>query len=206
MELFAHNWKKKCELCEAQIQLKLPNHSLVSDCATWWGSKGKMVARVLEQEKAIRQVVGTDHKTSHLTAIWQDMDVLQSVHSAIKDLPEFTDTLSGEDRVTLSVLKTVLHILKNQVLNESSRYYTNQRYQKLYTGKYSESGTPELINLASLLDPRFITDYIDKDSELPSVLDRLIDESGDAEDQENSIESRRHRIYRKQQYRKYKYF
>ena len=68
VELFAHSWKKKRGLCEAQIQLKLPNHSLVSDCATRWGSKEKMVVRVLEQEKAIQQVVGTDHKRliSHL--------------------------------------------------------------------------------------------------------------------------------------------
>ena len=68
VELFSHSWKKKHGLCEAQIQLKLPNHSLVSDCATRWGSKEKMVVRVLEQEKAIQQVVGIDHKhlISHL--------------------------------------------------------------------------------------------------------------------------------------------
>ena len=41
----------------------------------------------------------------------------------------------------------------------------------------------------SFFDPRFIADYIYEDSELPGVLDRLIDESGDAEDQKNSIES-----------------
>ena len=64
------------------------------DCVTRWGSKEKMVARVLEQEKAIRQVVSSDRKTSHLTPTWQDIDVLQSVHSTIKDLADFTDTLS----------------------------------------------------------------------------------------------------------------
>ena len=69
VELFAHSWKKKRELSEAQVQLKLPNHSLVSDCLTRWGSKEKMVARVLEQEKAIRQVVGTDCKTCHLLPV-----------------------------------------------------------------------------------------------------------------------------------------
>ena len=56
--------------------------------------------RILEQEKAIRQVVGTDCKTCHLVPTWQDIDVLQSVHSAVKNLADFTDLLSGEDRVT----------------------------------------------------------------------------------------------------------
>ena len=193
VELFAHSWKKKRELCEAQLQLKLPNHSLVSDCATRWGSKEKMVARVLEQEKAIRQVVSTDRRTSHLTPTWQDIDVLQSVHSAIKDLADFTDTLSGEDQVTLSALKAVLYLLKNQVLVESTTDTTltkdiKRRILAYFNGKYSESETLELINLASFLDPRFITDYIEE-SELPSVIDRLIDESSGTEDHDDSFES-----------------
>ena len=45
--------------------------------------------------------------------------MLQSVHSAVKDLADFTDMLSGEDRVTLSSLRAVLHILRNKVLVES---------------------------------------------------------------------------------------
>ena len=101
VELFAHSWKKKREL---KMQLKLPNHSLVSDCVTRWGLKEKMVARVLEQEKAIRQVVGTDRKTCHLVPTWQDIDVLQSVHSAIKSLADFTDVLYWERIESLYLL------------------------------------------------------------------------------------------------------
>ena len=113
VELFAHSWKKKRELSEAQVQLKLPNHSLVSDCVTRWGSKEKMVARILEQEKAIRQVVGTDRKTCH------HGKTLMCYNLCTPQL-SFTDMLSGEDRVTLSSLRAVLHILKNKVLVEST--------------------------------------------------------------------------------------
>ena len=45
-----------------------------------------MVRRILEQEKAIQYVVGTDYKTCHHIPTWQDIDVLQSVDSAVKDL------------------------------------------------------------------------------------------------------------------------
>ena len=69
-----------------------------------------MVRRILEQEKAIQHVVGTDYKTYHLIPTWQDIDVLQSMDSAVKDLVDFTDMLSKEDHVTLSSLRAVLHI------------------------------------------------------------------------------------------------
>lgn len=183
VELFAHSWKKKRELSEAQVQLKLPNHSLVSDCITRWGSKEKMIGRILEQEKAIRQVVGTDRKTCHLVPTWQDIDVLQSVHSAIKSLADFTDMLSGEDCVTLSALKAVLHILKNDVLVESSIDTTltkdiKRRIVTYLDGKYSDIETSELMDVARFLDPRFITDYIDN-SDLPIVKDRLTREGNE---------------------------
>ena len=183
VELFAHSWKKKHELSEAQVQLKLLNHSLVSDCVTRWGSKEKMVGRILEQEKAIRQVVGTDRKTCHLVLTWQDIDVLQSVHSAVKDLADFTDMLSGEDRVTLSSLRAVLHILKNKVLVESPVDTTltkdiKRRILTYLEGKYSNVETSEIMDLSSFLDPRFITDYI-INSDLGIVKDRLMREGSD---------------------------
>lgn len=49
---FSHSWKKKV-MTEAQRELKLPVQSLISECSTRWGSKEKMIARVLEQIKAI---------------------------------------------------------------------------------------------------------------------------------------------------------
>ena len=196
VELFAHSWKKKRELCEAQLQLNLPNHSLVSDCVTRWGFKEKMVARVLEQEKAIRQVVSSDRKTSHLTPMWQDIDVLQSVHSAIKDLTDFTDTLSGEYRVTLSTLKAVLHLLQSKILAECSTDTAltkdiKKRILIYLDEKYSDGETLELLNLASFLDPWFITDYIEE-SELHNVINRLVrlvDESDSAEYQEDNVDT-----------------
>ena len=36
VELFAHIWKKKQQLCEVQLQLDIPNYLLVLDCVTRW--------------------------------------------------------------------------------------------------------------------------------------------------------------------------
>ncbi len=49
-------WKKKRDLATAQEELKLPRHKMVTESPTRWGSRQKMVARVIEQHKAISQV------------------------------------------------------------------------------------------------------------------------------------------------------
>ncbi len=117
---FSHSWKRKRELIAAQERLELPKHSMVTDCVTRWGSIQKMVGRILEQEHALRQVLSGERTTAHLVPTWQDIEVLGSLQAALGPLADFTDMLSGEERVTLSAVKPVLHILKTEVLAESS--------------------------------------------------------------------------------------
>ena len=53
-----------------------------------------MIERILEQQEAIRVVLGQDRKTSHLVPTWQDLDVLQSVLKAVNGFKrEETDNL-----------------------------------------------------------------------------------------------------------------
>ena len=56
----------------------------------------KMVERILEQEEAIRVTLSADHKTSHLVPTWQDINVLQAIHTALLPLSNLTDILSAE--------------------------------------------------------------------------------------------------------------
>ena len=41
---FSMSWKRRRDLAQAQIELKLPQHSLITDCVTRWGSSQKMVS------------------------------------------------------------------------------------------------------------------------------------------------------------------
>ncbi|KAL3989107.1 hypothetical protein ACER0C_013425 [Sarotherodon galilaeus] len=93
---FSFSWKKKRELKKAQIDLKLPDHSLKTECPTRWGSRQAMVSRVLEQQKAIARVLSQDRGTRHLIPSWQDIDVLEAINKTLGPLVEFTDALSGE--------------------------------------------------------------------------------------------------------------
>ena len=74
------------------------------------------MARLLEQEDAVRVVLSSDRKTSHLIPTWQDIEVLESISKALSPISELTDFLSGEDHVTASAVIPVLHNLKTKIL------------------------------------------------------------------------------------------
>uniref|UniRef100_A0A8C9YIK6 BED-type domain-containing protein n=1 Tax=Sander lucioperca TaxID=283035 RepID=A0A8C9YIK6_SANLU len=162
---FSHSWRKKAALTEAQKELKLPEHSLITECPTRWGSEEKMIARVLEQAKAISQVLSGDRHARFLIPTWQDTEVLESIHKALHPLSEFTDALSGEEYVSISYLKPVLHLLATSVLAEDAEDTDLTRSIKTkvlayLNDKYSDLNTQELLDVASFMDPRFKTQYI----------------------------------------------
>lgn len=113
---FSNSFKLRKALDDAQNQLKLPEHKLITESPTRWGSRQRMIERFTEQEKAIRHVLSADKTRRHLIPTWQDVDVLESVSKALSPLLEFTDALSGEQVVTISYLKPVLSLFNSEVL------------------------------------------------------------------------------------------
>ncbi|KAM9306409.1 E3 SUMO-protein ligase ZBED1-like [Pholidichthys leucotaenia] len=165
---FSFSWKKRRDMAVVQTELGLPEHQLISESPTRWGSRQQMIERILEQEKAIGQILGADKKTRHLVPTWQDIDVLESVNKAIKPLHDFTDALSGETYVSISFIKPTLHLFNNSLLksDDDDTELTKQiktDVLKYLNQKYSDQTTQDLIDLASLLDSRFRTTYIEPD-------------------------------------------
>ncbi|XP_056111044.1 E3 SUMO-protein ligase ZBED1-like [Rhinichthys klamathensis goyatoka] len=163
---FSYSWMKRREMAEVQAELGLPSHQLVTESPTRWGSRQKMMERFLEQEKAIVRVLGSDKKCRHLVPTWQDIEVLESVNKAIKPLQEFTDALSGEAYVSVSYIKPVLHLFKNNLLQpeEEDTELTKtikRNIMQYLDDKYSDPVKNELLDMSSLMDPRFRTTYID---------------------------------------------
>lgn len=140
-----------------------------------------MVARVLEQEKAIRQVLSNDRKTAHLIATWQDIEVLESINKALAPLADLTDIISGEDYVTISTVKPLLHHISTKALaqeNDDTELTSDikERIKSSLTEKYSDSEVNMLLDLATVLDPRFKVEYI-SGSDLAAVKERIIAEA-----------------------------
>ena len=186
--------EKKRDLTKAQNDLGVPQHSLVTDCPTRWGSLIKMIDRILEQEACIRQVFVVDRKNAHLIPTWQDLEVLESMKAALGQLDDFTDMLSGEQKVTVSSIKPVLHVLKSKVLKvcEGDANLTNslkQRVLDYLLNKYDDNDVDELLNVCTYLDPRFKGVYIENEVDLALVKDRLAREGTEMiEDQEGVSE------------------
>ncbi|XP_032432377.1 zinc finger BED domain-containing protein 1-like [Xiphophorus hellerii] len=151
---------KKRDLRKAQNEANLPQHNLILDVVTRWGTKQKMIERVLEQLPAIRRVLVQDRKHSHLTPTWQDVAVLESINAALKPLADFTDVLSGETYVTVSSVKPVLELIKGDLLSPGPDDSTmtasiKQNVCKILTEKYSSPGIQNLLIKATILDPRY---------------------------------------------------
>ncbi len=125
---FSHSWRRRRELANVQRDLSLPNHQLVTKSPTRWGSREQMIARVLEQEPAISKVLASDKKARHLVPTWYDLQVLESVHKALRPLLDFSDAFSGEDYVTVSCIKPVLSLFNTDILapQEEDTDLTNQ--------------------------------------------------------------------------------
>ena len=139
-----------------------------------------MIARILEQEKGLRQVLSVDRKTAHLVPTWQDLEVLESINKALAPLADFTDILSGEKYVTFSALIPLLKHITDDVLSDDKEdtTLTTDIKQQIITyleGKYEDLTLKELLYTAFFLDPRFKAEYIPNDN-ISAVKERIFRE------------------------------
>ncbi|XP_067951337.1 E3 SUMO-protein ligase ZBED1-like [Watersipora subatra] len=110
--VFSSSFQKKRELSEAQKELGVPVKSLITDCKTRWGSKLKMVNRVLENERPIRRVLGASRQHVQKLPDADQFSVLESFASALEPFETLTDALSGDQDVTVSaVIPLVEHLI-----------------------------------------------------------------------------------------------
>ncbi|KAK0137901.1 Zinc finger BED domain-containing protein 1 [Merluccius polli] len=168
---FSYSWKKKRELTDVQKRLNLPEHSLKTECPTRWGSRQAMIGRVLEQQKAIAEVLFNDTKNRHLTPSWQDIDVLEAINKSLSPLVEFTDALFGEQYVTNSPPFQHLHIGRAGERHRPCKVHQAEDLNE----KYDDAPTQELLDMASALDPRFKLTYVSEDKR-GSIEERLSSE------------------------------
>ncbi|KAK6182220.1 hypothetical protein SNE40_009950 [Patella caerulea] len=162
---FSYSYKKKRELEKKQIEAELPKHSLITACDTRWGSTQKMIERFLEQERAVQQVLSADRKSVSLIPNWQTIEVLECVNSAISPLAEFTDALSGEKHVSVSMVMPVIALLNDDILSPKPEDVAltteiKTRILKYMNEKYKDESSRALLNIATFLDPRFKNKFL----------------------------------------------
>ena len=102
VELFHRSWKKARDLREKQQLLGLPEHKIMGDVVTRWGSTFEMISRILEQQQALSAVLAEDRKNWHRMINDNELSVLETVYDILKPLSYLTDALACEKQITAS--------------------------------------------------------------------------------------------------------
>lgn len=140
---------------------------------------GDLVQRILEQQTAIGYVLSSDQKSRHLTPTWQDIEALEVINKTLTPLADFTDAISGEQYVSISTVKPILHLFETMMaVQQDDPDLTRSIKTKILhylKEKYSDPNTQKLLDIATALDPRFKLDYVSEDNKV-SVKARLKNE------------------------------
>ncbi|CAM4652314.1 unnamed protein product [Leuciscus chuanchicus] len=109
---FSRSNKMSRLLKDKQKSLNLPQHALIHDEPTRWGSTYDMVGRFCEQQQAVSAVLAEDRKKWDLMPRDTDMTTLEIVRDVLAPLSDFTDALSGEKETTISSVLPLMWKIK----------------------------------------------------------------------------------------------
>ena len=158
------------------------------------GFNEQMIVRILEQEEAIRRVLSSDRKTASLSLTWQDKDVLESMNKVLFRLSSLTNILSGDSYVTISSVVPMIALLNNSILkncDEDTELTASlkQAVKDDMNSRYNGSEASQLLKIASFLDPRFKSKYVDDIDEVKQLLISEVTVAVSTEQQPVSITS-----------------
>ncbi|XP_065911269.1 E3 SUMO-protein ligase ZBED1-like [Dysidea avara] len=124
---YFHKSSRATYLLEVKQQaLGLPSHSLLQDVETRWNSTLDMIERVLEQQSAICATL-IDQKRLDLMPQDSEFKILEGVATIIKPFRRITSQVSGEEYVTVSAVKPLLHYLINTLKEDQSSSDTSTK-------------------------------------------------------------------------------
>ena len=115
VEHFKKSVKETYKLREKQNMLKLPEHKLIQDCATRWGSTLAMLERLMEQQAAIAAVL-MDGKVRHLMPEGEEWTIIEQLVEILTPFQQATEAMGAEKYPTLSMVKPLLYKLSEVTL------------------------------------------------------------------------------------------
>uniref|UniRef100_A0AAR2KXW3 HAT C-terminal dimerisation domain-containing protein n=1 Tax=Pygocentrus nattereri TaxID=42514 RepID=A0AAR2KXW3_PYGNA len=143
---FSRSWKKKRDLKKKQADLELPEHALIHDVITRWGSTFEMISRFLEQQQAVCAVLANERSTWHLMPKDSDLAILENVSQLLQTF-------------TLSSLSPVLEHIRSEILVEQAEDNALTRQMKQVMREDLEVRYTErlerLLQVSCFVDARF---------------------------------------------------
>ena len=184
---FKKSTKETYKLREKQSMLKLPQHALIQDCITRWGSTLSMLERLVEQQAAMAAVL-VEGRVRHLMPEGDDWILIESLVSILKPFQLATEMMGGSKYPTLSTAKPVIHKLITRTLKEdesdSSAVAEVKRKIKVdLQQRYQDDSIKKLLDIAAFIDPRYkelpFLDADDRKLIIDEVEDELLALEGD---------------------------
>lgn len=171
---FSRSNKMSRLLKDKQKSLNLPQHTLIHDEPTRWGSTYDMVERFCEQQQAVSAVLAEDRKKWHLMPRDTDMTTLEIVRDVLAPLSDFTDALSGEKETTISsVLPLMWKIkacLKDEVGDRPLALEMKNKIRGDFEKRYDDHNLQMTLNTSTFLDPRFKGTFVTMDEDIKMEL------------------------------------
>ncbi|XP_062511236.1 E3 SUMO-protein ligase ZBED1-like [Corticium candelabrum] len=146
-------------LTKKQAALESPVHKLVKDVETRWNSTYDMVQRIIEQQGPVCATL-VELKRLDLLPKEEDFTLLEQLVNVLKPFRDVTIQVQGEQYVTISIIRPLLHHLTENVLQlqetDSSVIKNMKRNMVSNLGsRYQSLSISNLLDCACFLDPRF---------------------------------------------------
>ena len=147
--------KKPRDLRQKQEELGLPQHKIIGDVATRWGSTYEMVSRIVEQQQAVSAVLAEDRKNWYRMPTDAEFSVLEGLVEVLKPLSYLTNALSGEKQVTASaVLPVMKHEESKLSAASTDSQLANEMKQTIWNdleARYSDGDVSEMLEVLHFL-------------------------------------------------------
>ena len=197
VEHFKKSNKETYKLREKQNMLKLPEHKLIQDCVTRWGSTLAMLERLMEQQAAIAAVL-MDEKVRRLMPEGEEWTIIEQLVEILTPFQQATEAMGAVKYSTLSMVKPLLYKLSQITLNVNDSDTATVKQVKTtikndLDGRYQTAALQRIMNVAMYLDPHykelpFLT-LINKQVMVEQVEDELMEmQPQESEEPEREIE------------------
>ena len=157
---FHRSPKSMSKLKEKQKLLGLPEHQLINDCITRWGSTYEMLKRFIEQQQAICAMLLEDGDNRSLMPSTDEIATMEELVEILKHFYQATEILSGELYPTIGVVFPILNRFLTVLLISGSndkdvaKKIKEKIKQDLIT-RYQSDEIENVLHISMYLDPRF---------------------------------------------------
>ena len=149
------------QLKESALEQGLPTLALLQEVDTRWNSAKDLLERLYEMYPAIVSVLAENNRINLIPADNTHLN-MKVLCDFLSDFDAATQIVSGEKYATISLIKPLLRTLTNHCSEDSDDSSliksVKEAIKKDIENRYKEPKTQKILNVATIIDPRFKND------------------------------------------------